>query len=93
MRISIVISGEDFTREDLRLLLQGIRDQEQKFSQNKEMFMAVSAPELTAQEMVEILGSLNPPFKQGPIVLGKEGVSRVFSLGKEKEDDTHNPEG
>ncbi len=92
MKISVFICGEDFTREDLRLLLQGIRDQEQKFSQDKEMFMAVSAPELTAQEMVEILSSLKPPFKQGPIVLGKEGVSRVFRLGKEKEDGAHNPE-
>ena len=84
MRISVVICGEDFTREDLRILLQGIRDQEQKFSHDKEMFMAVSAPELTVQEMVDILSSLKPPFKQGPIVLGNEGISGASKLGEER---------
>ena len=93
MKISIVIRGEDFAGEDLRLLLQGIRDADQKFSPEKQIFMVVSAPELTAQECVEILSSLKPPFEQQrTIVLGKEGIPRVSSSGKEKKDDAHNPE-
>jgi len=81
MKIGVVIWGEGFTGDDLRLLLQGIRDQEQKFFPFKEVFMAAYADELTTDEMAGILISLKPPFKQGPIVLGKE-----------KDDDAHDPE-
>jgi hypothetical protein len=92
MKISVFICGEGFTGEDLRLLLQGIRDQEQKFFPVKEIFMAAYADELTTDEMAGILSSLKPPFKQGPIVVGKESISRVFSRSEEKENDIHNSE-
>ena len=91
MKIGVVIWGEGFTEDDLHLLLQGIRDQEQKLFPFKEVFMAAYADDLTTDEMAEILSSLKPPFKQRPIVVGKEGISRVFSSYQEKEDDAHNP--
>ncbi len=72
MEISIVICGDNFTKEELRHLLQGVRDEEQRSFPEKEIFMAVYTPQLTTTELAEILGSLKPPFKQGPLIVGEK---------------------
>jgi hypothetical protein len=71
--MNVVIYSEDLTKDDLRLLLQSIRDCEQNSFPDKTIVVAVFVPELSTQEITEILSQMKPPFKQGPVVLA--GVS------------------
>ena len=70
MKANIVIYSEDLTKEDVQLLLQSIRDCEQKLFPDKEIGIAVFVPELTTDECSEIIKDVKPPFKHGPIALG-----------------------
>ncbi len=70
MKTNIVIYSEDLTKEDVQLLLQSIRDSEQKSFPDKEIGIAVFVPELTTDECSEIIKDMRPPFKDGPIALG-----------------------
>ncbi len=70
MKTNIVIFSDDLTKDDIHVLLQGIRDCEQKSFPNKEIGIAVFAPELTTDECNEIIKGMKPPFKHGPIALG-----------------------
>jgi len=73
MKMNVVVYSEDLTKDDLRLLLQSIRDCEQTSFPDKTIVVAVFVPELSTQEVTEILSQMKPPFKQGPVVLA--GVS------------------
>lgn len=68
MKVNVQVKSEQLTKEDLRLLLQAIRDCEQKNFKNKEIFIGAEAPNLTIDEMSEILKSITPPFNCGPII-------------------------
>jgi len=70
MKTNIVIFSDELTKEDIQLLLQAIRDCEQKSFQDKEMGIAVFVPSLTNDECSEIIRGMKPPFKHGPIALG-----------------------
>ena len=68
MKVNVQVKSEQLTKEDLRLLLQAIRDCEQKNFKDKEIFIGAEAPELTSDEMGEILKSIKPPFTYGPVI-------------------------
>ena len=70
MKTNIVIYSEDLTKEDVQLLLQSIRDCEQKSFPDKEIGIAAFVPELTHQECEQLLTEIKPPFKYGPIAMG-----------------------
>lgn len=76
MKTNIVIYSDKLEKEDIRLLLQGIRDLEQKLFPQKEMGIFLFADELTTQEATAIMTNLKPPPKFEPLALG----------GKAKED-------
>ncbi len=73
MKMNVVVYSEELTKEDIRLLLQSVRDCEQNSFPDKAIVVAVLVPELSTEEVTEILSQIRPPFKQGPIVLS--GVS------------------
>jgi len=73
MKMNVVVYSEELNKEDIRVLLQGIRDCEQKSFPDKAIAVAVFVPELSTEEMTEILSQMKPPFKQGPVILA--GVS------------------
>jgi len=50
-------------------LLQSIRDCEQQTFPDKVIGIALLVPELSKEEMTEIISRVKPPFKQGPMVL------------------------
>jgi len=77
MKITVQIKSEQLNKEDLRVLLQAIRDCEQKNFKDKEIFIGVEAPDLTTDEMTEILVSIKPPFAYGPV---------IFKYGRETND-------
>jgi hypothetical protein len=66
MEVKITIQSKQLSKEELQLLMQAIRDCEQKSFPDKEISIWVDAPELTREEMTEILTSIKPPFKHGP---------------------------
>lgn len=68
MRVVVQVKSEQLNKDDLRLLLQVIRDCEQKNFKDKEIFVGAEAPDLTVDEMGEILKSIEPPYTYGPII-------------------------
>jgi len=67
MQVTITIQSRELSKEELRLLIQSIRDCEQKSFPGKEIAIWVEVPGLTAEECNEILASVKPPYKYGPI--------------------------
>jgi len=51
------------TKEELRLLIQSIRDCEQESFPNKEIAIWIYAPDLSQSECKKILASIKPPYK------------------------------
>lgn len=68
MKTVFQIKSEELNRDDVRLLLQAIRDCEQKNFKDKKIFVGVEVPDLTVDEMGEILKNINPPYDYGPIL-------------------------
>ena len=68
MKITITIKSNQLSKEDLHLLLQAIRDCEQQYFKDKEIFVSAEAPELTTDEMGNILKNIRPPYAYGPVV-------------------------
>lgn len=62
MEIKLTIRSKQLAKGELRLLIQSIRDCEQKFFRDKEISIWIEAPELPKAEAEEILGSIKPPY-------------------------------
>jgi len=69
VKMNVVVYSEELDKEDIRTLLQGIRDCEQNSFPDKTIVVAVYVPELSTQDVTEILSQMKPSFKQGPVVL------------------------
>ena len=69
MQVTISIQSKELSKEELRALIQGIRDCEVKSFPDKEIAIRVEVPELTSAECAEILTSVKPPYKYGPVIL------------------------
>jgi hypothetical protein len=74
MKTTILSQSDQLNKEDVRSLLQAIRLCEMATFPNKEIYIKVEVPDLTADETNEILQSIKPPFKWGPKIIkyGKE---------------------
>lgn len=72
MEVKVTIQSKELTKEELRALIQGIRDCEVKSFPDKEISIWVEVPELSEAECTEILTSIKPPYKYGPVILSKE---------------------
>ncbi len=75
MKTTISLQSDQLNKEDVRVLLQAIRLCEMANFPNKEILISVEVPELTTDEVNEILKSIKPPYKWGPkvIKLGPKG--------------------
>jgi hypothetical protein len=73
VRFVVTIKSEQLNKDDLRLLLQSIRDCEQKHFKDKEIFVGAEAPDLTTEKMTEIVKSIDPPYNYGPVVFKYRG--------------------
>ena len=77
MKVKVTIQSKELSKDDLQALLQSIRDYEQRFFKDKEIYISAEAPELTCDEMGEILRKIRPPFTYGPVIFKyKEGEER-----------------
>lgn len=72
MKVKLSLDSQQLTREELRRLIQSIRDCEQKSFLDKEIAIFIEAPELSASECEQILASIKPPYKYGPFPVHKE---------------------
>ena len=72
MRVKITIQSQELSKDELRLLIQSIRDCEQKHFPNKEIFIWMDLPQLTKEEASEILASIKPSYRYGPIHVNLE---------------------
>ena len=72
MQVKVTIQSKQLTKEELQVLLQAIRDCEQKAFPDKEIRVWIEVPELTAKECAEILTSVKPPYKYGPVILPRK---------------------
>lgn len=70
MKANIIIFSDDLTREDIELLLQSLRDCEQKSFPQKEIGVFLFAPTLSTEEAAGIMAGIKPPFAHGPLALG-----------------------
>jgi len=71
LETKILIESRQLSKEELRVILQVIRTTEQKIFPEKELSIVVMAPDLTTQEMLELLDSINPPLRYGPVVFSR----------------------
>ncbi len=69
MQVTISIQSKELSKEDLRALIQGIRDCEVKSFPDKEISIWIEVPDLTEAECAEILANITPPYKYGPVIL------------------------
>ena len=68
MKVNLSVKSDQLDKEDLRALLQAIRDCEMATFPDKEIYVSVEAPELSTDEMTEILTSIKPPYNYGPVI-------------------------
>ena len=73
MKVKLTLESKELTKEELRCLIQSIRDCEIKYFPNKEISIWVEVPDLSTEECTEILASIKPPYGRGPIVLRRYG--------------------
>lgn len=72
MRIKVTIQSDEITQDDLRALLQAVRDCEQRFFKEKRIWIRVDAPELSYTEMTGVLTSIRSPYDYGPVVIKRK---------------------
>jgi len=68
MKVNVSIKSDQLTKEDLRALLQAIRDCEMTTFPNKEIYVSAEVPELSEGDTLEILTSIKPPYNYGPVI-------------------------
>lgn len=68
MKTILVISSKDLETPDLKALLQAIRDCEVANFPEKDIHIKIDVPELTTDSVKELLTSIKPPFKFGPLL-------------------------
>jgi len=68
MKVKVIVQSEQLSKDDLRRFLQAIRDCEQSFFREKEIWISAEAPELSSNGMTEVLTSIRPPYEYGPVI-------------------------
>jgi len=66
--VKVIIQSRELTKEEVQLLLQGVRDCETKHFPDKQISIWLEVPDMSTGECTEILTSIKPPFKYGPII-------------------------
>lgn len=62
MKSNIVIYSEQLAEKDIQILLQAIRNCEQKYFLNKEVGIAIFVPALSKEQCQELISSIEPGF-------------------------------
>lgn len=76
MKSTFILESDELDKEDLRALLQAVRDCEMANFPKKIIHITMYVPELSVDETNDILTSIKPPYGVGPMVFafkGREG--------------------
>ena len=76
MYVKLTFTSQQLDKEELRCLLQSIRDCEMKSFPDKEISIWIKVPELPTAECAEMLASIKPPYKHGPITFTRDTKPR-----------------
>lgn len=68
MKTTITIKSDELDKEELRVILQAIRTVEKRVFPFKKIWISAEVPELSTDEMMEVLNSVNPPLSYGPVL-------------------------
>jgi len=68
MKINMSIKSDQLNKEDIRALLQAVRDCEMATFPEKEIYVSVEAPNMVRADMTDILTSIKPPYNYGPVI-------------------------
>jgi len=68
MKVNFSIKSDQLDKEDIRALLQAIRDCEMATFPEKELYVTVEALDMTSEDMTEVLTSIKPPYDYGPVI-------------------------
>jgi len=68
LKVIFSITSYQLTKEDIRALLQAIRDCEMATFPQKEIYVSAEAPDMTSEDMTDILTSIKPPYDYGPVI-------------------------
>jgi len=71
VKVNISVESDQLNKEDLRALLQAIRDCEMATFPDKEIYVFCEVPEMTADDTRDVLTSIKPPYGYGLLVLRK----------------------
>ena len=71
MRVKVAIQSDELSKDNLRALLQAVRDCEQRFFKEKQIWVWVDAPGLSSAEMTEVLTGISPPYEYGPVIIDR----------------------
>lgn len=80
MNIKVSVESKQLDKEELRLLIQSIRTCEQTSFPEKEISLWIEVPELTQAECEEIMVSIKPPYKYGPVIIDKNKMEFTLSV-------------
>jgi len=68
MKMTITIKSDELDKDELRVILQAIRTVEQRAFPEKKIYVSAEVPELSSDDMTEILTSIKPPYGYGPVI-------------------------
>jgi hypothetical protein len=68
VKSKFILESDELDKEDLRALLQSVRDCEIKNFPNKLISIMMYVPELSEDDTKGILTSIKPPYEVGPMV-------------------------
>lgn len=76
MDIKLTFHSQQLDKEELRQLIQAIRDCEQRSFRDKEISIWIEAPQLSRSESNEILASIKPPYSFQVIFKRSNAINR-----------------
>ena len=62
MKVNVSVRSEQLNKEDVRALLQAIRDCEKANFPDKEIAITCVVPEMQVEDLTYVLESIKPPF-------------------------------
>ena len=75
-KVKLSVRSDQLNNEDLRALLQAIRDCEMATFPDKEIYVSAEVPKLSTDEMTEILTSIKPPYTYGPVIFKYKDMNK-----------------
>jgi len=71
VKVKLSVRSDQLDKEDVRALLQAIRDCERETFPYKEIYVSCEVPEMNRGDLKNILDSIRPPFEFRSLIVRK----------------------